>query len=128
MTLYTPRQLLLVLLLTGAAGTGLAIDHWRHAHPELAERLEALDRPERRDLPPTARAPERRLRATAATAPLDVNRATEGELADLPGVGPALASRIVAVRPFADVDDLRRVRGMRRATFDRLRPLLAVGR
>jgi DNA uptake protein ComE-like DNA-binding protein len=42
-------------------------------------------------------------------------------------VGPALASRIVAARPFADVDELRRVKGVRRATLERLRPHVIVG-
>ena len=55
---------------------------------------------------------------------LDINRASEPELTRLPGVGPALAARIVAARPFAAVDDLRRVRGVRTALFERLRPFL----
>lgn len=116
MTLYTRPQLLLVLLLTGAAAGGLAIDHWRRARPDLAERLEALDRAERRS-PDPAPGPQ----------PLDVNRASEPELAGLPGVGPALASRIVAARPFADIDDLRRVRGVRHRTLERLRARVVAG-
>src|SRR3954469_6997285 len=54
MTLYTRHQLLLVLLLVGAAGAGLAIDHWRRASPDLVERLERLDRAERTAAPETA--------------------------------------------------------------------------
>ena len=126
MTLYSRRQLLLILLLTGAAGAGLAVDHWRRARPDLSERLEALDRAERRDVAPPSRAPARRPRASGSVAPLDVNYATETELAGLPGVGPALASRIVAARPFAEVDELRRVRGFRLTTLERLRPRLTV--
>jgi competence protein ComEA len=48
-------------------------------------------------------------------APIDPNYATAEELARLPGVGPALAARIIAERehaPFASADDLRRVRGI----------------
>ena len=128
MMLYTRHQLFLILLLTSAAATGLAVDHWRRARPDLAERLEALDRTERRDLDPVlARAPARRSDPVAAFPSLDVNRATELELARLPGVGPALASRIVAARPFADVDELRRVKGVRRSTLERLRPHVIVG-
>ena len=60
MTLYTRHQLLLVLLLVGAAGAGLAIDHWRRASPELVERLERLDRVERAVPPaPAPREPRR---------------------------------------------------------------------
>lgn len=42
-------------------------------------------------------------------------------LETLPGIGPALAARIVAARPFHDVDDLLRVRGIGPATLERLR-------
>jgi DNA uptake protein ComE-like DNA-binding protein len=127
MTIYTRRQLVLILLLTGAAAAGLGVDHWRQARPELAERLETLDRVERRAVSPSPpRAPGRRPRAAPA-GPLDVNQATEPELAGLPGVGPTLAARIVAARPFADVDELRRVKGMRRTTLERVRPFLTAG-
>jgi len=61
-----------------------------------------------------------------ASAPVDVNRATAEELATLPGIGPALAGRIVEWRgangPFASVDDLDRVPGIGPATVERLRP------
>jgi DNA uptake protein ComE-like DNA-binding protein len=139
MALYSRRQLLLILLLAGAAGAGLAIDHWRRARPELAERLETLDRSTAR--PPLVARPGASSTAEADRAPraafrrphrepppqpIDVNAATEAELTQLPGVSPALASRIVAARPFAAIDDLARVRGLRRATLERLRPFVTV--
>jgi DNA uptake protein ComE-like DNA-binding protein len=128
MTLYTRHQVRLILLLATAAGAGLVIDQWRRPRPELVERLEALDRAPRPDATAApSSGPARRSRAGSAPAPLDVNHASEQELGDLPGVGPALAASIVAARPFASLDELRRVRGMRRALLDRLRPLIAVG-
>src|SRR5215468_6526083 len=42
--LYTRPQLILLLIVVAAAGAGLAVGHWRAGHPELAERLEQLDR------------------------------------------------------------------------------------
>lgn len=66
----------------------------------------------------------------AAAARLDLNRADVASLQALPGIGPALADRIVEARrqrPFADVDDLQRVAGIGPATVDRLRPLVTVG-
>jgi competence protein ComEA len=53
---------------------------------------------------------------TLSSARIDVNRASASELALLPGIGPALAARIVEERerngPFASLDDLVRVRGI----------------
>ena len=69
-------------------------------------------------------------RLPAATALLcggriDVNRATEAELALLPGIGPARAKAIAASRradgPFRDVEDLDRVPGIGAKTVERLR-------
>lgn len=64
--------------------------------------------------------------ASGHPAPLDVNRASAAELERLPGIGPALAARIVAYRDsagdFESVDDLLRVRGIGPALLARLRP------
>jgi len=43
-TLYTRRQLLVLLLLLAAAGLGLAVGHWRRANPDIVEYLEQVDR------------------------------------------------------------------------------------
>lgn len=68
--------------------------------------------------------------AGAGGAPVDVNRATADELATLPGIGPALARRIVEWRRangrFATVDDLEKVPGIGPATVQRLRPRVRV--
>ena len=58
-------------------------------------------------------------------APVNVNAADVATLQRLPGVGPALAARIVetrAAKPFATPDDLRRVRGIGAKTLETLRP------
>jgi competence ComEA-like helix-hairpin-helix protein len=64
-------------------------------------------------------------RAAAAEGGVDLNRATAAELQALPGIGPALAERIVASRaaegPFRTVDDLLRVAGIGPAKLERLR-------
>ena len=142
MMLYASQQLLVVLLVVGAAGAGLAVDHWRRAYPDLAERLESADRAWTVPAAGSAAAgcaghaggrnvgDPTRCRGSfpaVSTERVDVNRATEGELKGLPGIGPALASRIVAARPFAHVEELRRVRGLRRTTLEQLRPLVTAG-
>jgi competence ComEA-like helix-hairpin-helix protein len=152
---YTRRQLVLLLVLLGLVAAGLGIGRWRRGHPDLVERLESIDRVApvaavtaaprgearvrphegaaiRQDTAAARAAPRRAAprKQPADAAPLDVNRATAAELARLPGLGPALAERIVQAREasgaFASVDDLRRVRGVGRARLDRLRPLVRV--
>ncbi|MGK3999466.1 helix-hairpin-helix domain-containing protein [Sorangium sp. So ce1024] len=59
-----------------------------------------------------------------------LNLATEADLMRLPGVGPAKAAAIVALRAkmkrFRKVDDLLRVKGLGRRSLKRLRPLVLV--
>ena len=61
---------------------------------------------------------------------LDLNRATKAELRLIPGLGDALAQRIIDQRerngPFKNVDELRRVSGIGPKTLERLRPRLFV--
>ena len=61
-----------------------------------------------------------------AGAVVDLNRATAEELQALPGIGPALAQRVVAWRtahgPFRSVDELEKVPGIGSKTATRLRP------
>ncbi|WP_437990945.1 ComEA family DNA-binding protein [Sorangium sp. So ce145] len=59
-----------------------------------------------------------------------LNLATEADLRRLPGVGPAKAAAILALRAklkrFRKVDDLLRVKGLGRRSLKRLRPLVLV--
>jgi competence protein ComEA len=56
---------------------------------------------------------------------IDPNTAPLAVLETLPRIGPAMAGRIIEVRPFADLDDLdRRVRGIGPATRAALAPHL----
>ena len=68
---------------------------------------------------------------TPSTAsPLDLNAATAEQLDELPGVGPATATAILAYRdangPFRSVDDLLEVRGIGDAKLEQLRSLVRV--
>ena len=60
--------------------------------------------------------------------PVDLDHASEREIEALPRVGPALAHRIVAHRDsfgsYGSMDALRKVKGLGRATLERLAPLV----
>jgi competence protein ComEA len=70
-------------------------------------------------------------RPALTTPAVDVNRASAAELETLPGIGPALARRIMESRaedgPFRTADDLLRVRGIGPATLERIRGLVRAG-
>ena len=64
----------------------------------------------------------------AGTAALDLNTATEAELDDLPGLGPALTGRIVAWReehgPFPAPEDVTQVEGIGPALYEQIEPYI----
>jgi len=71
------------------------------------------------------------VRTTELGSLVDLNRAGAAELETLPGIGPALAGRILAERSrrgrFDRVEELLEVSGIGPATLERIRPLLRVG-
>jgi competence protein ComEA len=63
----------------------------------------------------------------ATTVVLDLNKATAEELeADLPGVGPATAKKIVSGRPYSSVDDLAKA-GVSKRVIESIRPHVTLG-
>lgn len=66
--------------------------------------------------------------SSAPTSPVNVNSAGVDELVKLPGVGPARAQAIIEMRSklggFKKLEDLMRVKGIGRATFRKLEPMV----
>jgi comEA protein len=84
-------------------------------------------------LPPhdiTAQEPPART-STERPAPLNLNSATEAQLQALPGIGAAVAARIVEYRKkngaFKKVEELMNVKGIGEKSFLKLKPLVIVG-
>ncbi len=72
---------------------------------------------------PSRPAPSRTVADTNALNQLDVNTASATELENVPGIGPVLAQRIVAARPFQSADDLKGVKGVGTGKkYEQIRP------
>jgi len=56
--------------------------------------------------------------------PIDINTATKDELTTLPGVGPAIALRIIEARPCQSADELLQVKGINRKRLEEIQPLI----
>lgn len=124
-------------------GAGAAFREWRRSHEnrfrEFVTTLEASrDEPEAADGPgatavarPDSSAPASappRARGYPRPARVDPDRADAADWERLPGIGPALAGRIIADRkangPFRSPDALLRVPGIGPRTLARIRPFL----
>ncbi|MEH7074114.1 helix-hairpin-helix domain-containing protein [Neobacillus drentensis] len=64
------------------------------------------------------------------TAKININKADETELQNLPGIGPAKAAAIVEYRntsgPFKVVEDLKNISGIGDKTFEKLKDLISI--
>ena len=69
--------------------------------------------------------------AAAPAGKVNLNTATVSQLVDLPGIGPALAARIVEHRQkngaFKSVEDVMAVRGIGEKNFAKIQGFLSVG-
>jgi competence protein ComEA len=103
-----------------SAGEIAALDHQiRRADSAGARTKEGKGRPNRS---------QPKVASPTPTRLVDLDRATAAEIEALPGIGPALAARVVAHRdsvgPFGVLEALCDVRGIGPALAERLRPLV----
>jgi len=98
-------------------------------------RLDSLQQQEADSLmakPPASSSPARqkRYRTAASVRPVNLNSATRSQLMELPGIGPALAGRILRYRQqrgkFQKVSDLLNVKGIGPKKLEKLKPFLKI--
>ncbi len=67
-------------------------------------------------------------KARFSDGPLDINTAIKAKLIFINGIGPILAERIIAGRPYKTVDDLLKVEGIGSKKLEKIRPYVVVGK
>ena len=98
---------------------------WSESNPDRIVELRAKQRSEESELQ------EIQSQVTKAKSPqglLDLNTATERELQSIKGIGPVLAKRIIAGRPYKTVDDLLKVKGIGPKRLEKFRSYFVVGK
>jgi competence ComEA-like helix-hairpin-helix protein len=98
---------------------------WSESDPDRIAELRAKQRSEDQEL--------KELQSQVKKAPspqslLDLNTASKKELQSIKGIGPVLAERIIAGRPYRTVDDLLKVKGIGPKTLENIRPYFVVGK
>ncbi len=62
----------------------------------------------------------------SASNPVDLNTASEQQLIDLPGIGPALAKKIIANRPYSSASELSKA-SIPERTIKKITPMVTTG-
>jgi competence ComEA-like helix-hairpin-helix protein len=98
---------------------------WSESDPDRIAELRAKQRSEDQEL--------KELQSQVKKAPspqslLDLNTASKKELQSIKGIGPVLAERIIAGRPYRTVDDLLKVKGIGPKILENIRPYFVVGK
>lgn len=96
---------------------------WAESNPDLIAKLREKQRSEDQELK------ELQNQVKKAPSPqnlLNLNTASKNDLQSIKGIGPVLAERIIAGRPYRTVDDLRKVNGIGQKKLENMRPYFVV--
>ena len=90
----------------------------------FAQKQETIPKPAAAPAAKAAPAPAPAPAAAAKAEPMDINSATDKELASLPKIGEAKAKAIVKGRPWGGKDDLVKKKVLSQAEYDAIKDLI----
>ena len=103
----------------------------RNTAPENIQISGIAATPNHGDNPPVTAAAEASAPPETIVFPIDINSATEAELLELPGIGEALAQRILVYRSqngfFSSPEDLLNIQGIGHAKLEAILDLITTG-
>ncbi len=119
------------LMVVGTVGSTFWPAYSSHAHVPTRQIIDMLDSLQHSAVHVTADSTDREThiptKPSVPTSRLDLNRATPAQLESIPGIGPAIAKRIIesrAKRSFTSVEDLLDVKGIGKKKLERMRPYI----
>ena len=98
---------------------------WSESDPERIAEFRAEQRSEDQEL---KKLQSQVKKARSPQGLLDLNTASKEELMSINGIGPILAERIIASRPYKTVDGLIKVKGIGPKNLEKIRPYVVVGK
>jgi len=98
---------------------------WSESNPDRIAELRAKQRSEERKLQEIK---NQTTKAKSSQGLLELNTDTKKELQSIKGIGPILAKRIIASRPYKTVDDLLKVKGIGPKKLEKIRAYVVVGK
>ena len=63
---------------------------------------------------------------TASKEIININTATKKQIGSLPGIGDAKAQAIIAGRPYAKIEDIMKVKGIKQGLFNKIKGRITV--
>lgn len=139
---FTPTESRVVLFLLLSLAAGLGIKAYRAAavspkifdytasDSEFAARSSVPIPADSADDFPDRSVPK--IKEESIASPVNINNARKDDLVRLPGIGEAMAERIIMYReengPFTSVDELRRVRGIGKKKLAKIAPYCTLGK